>query len=195
MNHPKQILSILAIGLFTLGAAGVAFGDDDDNDRRGKQNERSQTRADFAPATNAAYGEECGSCHMAYQPGLLPVRAWEAIMTPEALGNHYGDDASLTDALRNEIGAYLTANAADQSSGKRARKFAEASVVGADGGLPRITGNSYFLKKHDEIPAKMVKDNPEVGSFSQCNRCHQSAADGIYDEDQIRIPGFGRWED
>ncbi len=191
MNHHQQILSILAVGLFTLGAAGVAFGDDDGDDRRGK---RSQPRADFAPLTNAAYGEECGSCHMAYQPGLLPARAWTAIMSPDGLSNHYGDDASLTDELRNEIGAYLTANAADRSGGKRASKFAE-SRAGADGGLPRISESPYFVKEHDEIPARLIKDNPEVGSLSKCNACHRGAAEGDYSERQINIPGYGPWED
>jgi hypothetical protein len=192
MNHHQQILSILAVGIFTLGAAGVAFGDDDDDDdRRGK---RSQPRADFAPLTNAAYSEECGSCHMAYQPGLLPARAWTAIMSPAGLSNHYGDDASLTDELRNEISAYLTANGADRSGGKRASKFAE-SRAGADGGLPRISENPYFVKEHDEIPARLIKDNPDVGSLSKCNACHRGAAEGDYSERQINIPGHGPWED
>ncbi|MBK1730967.1 cytochrome C [Thiococcus pfennigii] len=194
MNHHKQILSVLAVGLFTLGAAGVAFGDDDDDDRRGHRSERSQPRADFAPVTNVAYREECSSCHMAYQPGLLPARAWEAIMSSEGLGNHYGDDASLTDALRNEISAYLTANAADQTGGKRARKFAE-SRPGADGGLPRISENRYFVHEHDEIPPRFVIANTQVGSFSQCNACHRGADDGDYDEDRVVIPGVGRWDD
>ena len=48
---------------------------------------------------------------------------------------------------------------------------------------------------HDEIPPRMVKDNPEVGSFSQCNSCHRGAAEGVYNEHQVSIPGYGRWED
>lgn len=195
MNHPKQILTLLALGLFTLGAAGVAFADDDDDDdhddRRGKW---SQPRADFAPVTNAAYSEECGACHMAYQPGLLPSPAWAAIMSPDGLMNHYGDNTSLTGELRDEISAYLTANAADRSGGKRAKKFAE-SRAGAGGGLPRISENPYFVKEHDEIPARLVRDNPEVVSLSQCNACHRKAAEGDYSEGQINIPGHGRWDD
>ncbi len=191
MNHPKEILTLLTLGLFTLGAASVAFSDDDDNDRRGKWR---QPRADFAPVTNAAYREECGACHMAYPPGLLPSRAWRAIMSPDGLVNHYGDDASLTGALRTEISAYLTGNAADRSSGKRAKKFSELGV-GAGGNLPRISKNPYFVKKHDEIPARLVKDNPEVVSFSHCNNCHRKAAQGDYSERQINIPGHGPWED
>jgi len=198
MNHPKQILTLLTLGLLTLGAAGIAFGDDDDDhddhdddDRRGNW---SQPRADFAPVTNATYGEECGACHMAYQPGLLPSPAWRVIMSPDGLRSHYGDDASLTGELRTEISAYLTANAADRSGGKRAKKFAE-SRAGAGSGLPRISANRYFVKEHDEIPARLVRDNPEVVSFSQCNNCHRGADKGIYNEDQVSIPGHGRWDD
>ncbi|WP_373509656.1 cytochrome C [Thiocapsa sp.] len=197
MYQHQKVLSILVIGVFALGAAGAAFGDDDDDDdddRRGNRSEQSQPRADFAPVTNAAYGEECGSCHMAYQPDLLPARAWAEVMSPEGLSNHYGDDASLTDALRNEITAYLTANAADRSGAKRASKFAE-SRAGADGGLPRISANPYFVKEHDEIPARLIKDNPDVGSLSKCNACHRGAAEGDYSEQRINIPGHGPWKD
>ena len=50
-------------------------------------------------------------------------------------------------------------------------------------------------REHDEIPPRMVADNADVGSFSNCNACHQGAAEGVYDEDRVKIPGFGRWED
>ncbi|MBK5963953.1 cytochrome C [Thiocystis minor] len=202
MNHPKRILVILAASLLGLGAVGVAFSDDDDDDdRHGKRGERGgwvTSGADVAPVTNATYGQECGSCHLAYQPGLLPADAWARVMDPAALGNHYGDDASLTDDLSQEIGAYLIANAADQAEQTRARAFAVAS--GAKGSrqgavLPRITETRYFVRQHDEIPARLVTGNPEVGSFSQCNTCHRGAADGVYNEHQVSIPGHGRWED
>ena len=77
------------------------------------------------------------------------------------------------------------------------RRRSRAFAVGDTGGvnLPRITETRYFVKEHDEIPARMVADNPDVGSFSNCNACHQGAAEGVYDEDRVKIPGFGRWED
>ena len=34
----------------------------------------------LAAATNAAWKSECGSCHVAYPPGLLPAASWRAIM-------------------------------------------------------------------------------------------------------------------
>ena len=47
-----------------------------------------------------------------------------------------------------------------------------------------------FIRKHDEIPRRMVQDNPKVGSFSQCSNCHNLAEKGIFDEDTVNIPGF-----
>jgi hypothetical protein len=195
MNHSKRIILILAAGLLSLGAVGLAFSDDNERGHRGGWVE---SRADVTPVANATYSQECGSCHLAYQPGLLPAQAWTRIMDPAALGNHYGDDASLTDALRTEIGAYLTANAADQSEQTRARAFAVASgTIDSNQGdvLPRVTETRYFVRKHDEIPARLVAGNPEVGSFSQCNACHRGAAKGVYNEHQVNIPGYGRWKD
>jgi len=204
MKTPKIAL-LITLGLLSLGGAGLAFSDDDDDDddRHGSHHEKHGSwfgsRSDIAPNTNPTYTEECGSCHMAYQPGLLPAQSWAQIVNPAALANHYGDDASLSDALVLELSTYLTQNAADTSSRTRSRAFAVASSANASGSqtenLPRITQTAYFLRKHDEIPARMVIDNPDVGSFSQCNRCHQGAADGDFNEHRVKIPNFGAWED
>ncbi|MCC6543576.1 MAG: hypothetical protein IT392_03630 [Nitrospirae bacterium] len=35
----------------------------------------------------------------------------------------------------------------------------------------------------------------EVKSLINCNACHTRAAAGSYDELEIKIPGFGRWDD
>ncbi|WP_295399317.1 hypothetical protein [uncultured Thiocystis sp.] len=97
-------------------------------------------------------------------------------MEPAALGNHYGDDASLAEARRTEIARYLAANSADQASAPRSRAFAVGFDVKAGTGLPRITETPDFKRKHDEIPVRLIQDNPEVGSLSQRNACHRQAA-------------------
>jgi hypothetical protein len=199
MKHFKPILTLLAVGLLSMGTAGLVFGDDD-GDERGEHRAHGgwmKSRADVAPVTNAVYGQECGSCHMAYQPGLLPADAWVRIMDQPALTSHYGDDATLADGLRNEITTYLTANAADQSGQPRSHAFTVGSSANSGQGdaLPRITQTRYFARKHDEIPDRLVTANPKVGSFSQCNSCHRGAQDGVFNEHQINIPGYGPWED
>ncbi|MEY6432217.1 diheme cytochrome c [Thioalkalicoccus limnaeus] len=194
MNKTMLTLTLTTVGLLTAVATGLAISDDDHREHR-----RSTTpRADVDPVTNSFYAEECGSCHMAYQPGLLPARSWNVIMTPAALADHFGDDASLPDESREAIGRYLSANAADFSDKKRSRSFAKAALgemPDPAGGGPRITENRYFVRKHDEIPLRLVTGNPEVGSFSQCDSCHGRANDGVYNEHDVVIPGHGRWED
>ncbi|MEE4279803.1 MAG: hypothetical protein V2I82_15155 [Halieaceae bacterium] len=195
MHHSSLLLSTLIAGLLALGIGGVALSDDDDDDdyRRGWR-----ASADVAPVANEAYRAECGACHMPYQPGLLPGSAWEVVMRPEALAEHYGDIASLGEPLRAELAAYLVDNAADQAKRSRSRAFAVASRAGATStttGLPRISETRYFRHEHHEIPQRLVGGNPEVRSFSQCDACHRGADDGVYNEDQVVIPGVGRWDD
>lgn len=150
-----------------------------------------ESRADVRPAEDDTYRSECGGCHFAYQPGLLPSQAWERIM--DSLAEHYGDDASLETAEANKIRNYLTANAADHSDLSRSRAFAALPSSGDT--LPRITDTAYFRREHHEIPNRLVQDNQGVGSFSNCQSCHTGAERGIYNEHQVVIPGVGRWDD
>ena len=196
MSPSLRTLGIVTAALLALGTAGLAIGDSDDDDDDDHDNRRGgwiEPGEDVRPVSNATYAEECGACHMAYQPGLLPSAAWRQAMTPEALIDHYGDDASLGEDVRVEIANYLDANSADQASRSRSRAFSVGTA--GDGPLPRITETRYFRNEHHEIPARMVADNADVGSFSNCNACHQGAAEGVYNEHRVKIPGFGRWED
>jgi nitrate/TMAO reductase-like tetraheme cytochrome c subunit len=43
------------------------------------------------PVTDATAKQECGTCHMAFQPGFLPARSWNRIM--DGLADHFGEDA------------------------------------------------------------------------------------------------------
>ena len=145
---------------------------------------------DVVPVNDPVYKEECGSCHMAYSPGLLTSDSWNKVMS--GLENHFGDNAELDANTSKEILNYLLENAADNSEYRRSQKFArtfENKVV------DRITLTPYFIRKHDEIPKRIFTDNPKLTSFSQCSQCHQNAEKGSFDEDEVTIPGFGRWDD
>ena len=98
----------------------------------------------------------------------------------------------MTSRPRQHLLGYLRANAADR--GLRASPGAATTAPGNEA-PPRITQTRYFLRKHDEVPARLVRDNPKIGSFSNCQACHGGAAQGDFDEDNVRIPGLGRWED
>ncbi len=181
----------LGAALLAIGVAGIALGDDDGHEGREGHGGWGSRGRDLAPVVNESYRTECGGCHFAYQPGLLPADAWKRVI--DTLDNHFGDDATLDPAVAQGLLDYLTANAANGNAAIRSRAFAAQPIAGE--GPPRITQTAYFQRKHDEIPMRMVKGNPKVGSFSNCQSCHKGAEQGNFDEDQVSIPGVGRWED
>ena len=123
--------------------------------------------------TLPAYEQECSGCHLAFPPGLLPAASWQHLMAN--LPRHYGTDASLDTALTQQIGNYLQAHA---GSGKRA-----SSPPPED----RITLGRWFQRKHHEV-ATATWSRPAVRMASNCAACHPGAADGNYDEHEVRIP-------
>jgi hypothetical protein len=179
-----------------LAAGGLVFGDSERFGKLGEGDEGehgwwNEARLDVAPVQNELYQRECGSCHFAYQPGLLPARSWQKMMAN--LEDHFGDNAELGQADQQAILAYLTANAADTSNFKRSTRIAGSLH---DSEVPlRISDTVYFKRKHHEIPPRFVVGNKQVGSFSNCNACHKRAERGSYNEHEVSIPGVGRWDD
>ncbi len=187
---------ITAAGIFGLILiTSLVMGSNDE--REGKEyvngtfNRFFGKQLDVAPVNNDMYKEECGSCHFAYQPGLLPERSWEKIM--DNLENHFDENAELDQETQIELTKYLVANAADYADYKRSRRIMDS--LGANEAPLRITETPYFIHEHDEIPSRMVTKNPELGSFSKCAACHVNAGKGSYEDDEVRIPGVGRWDD
>jgi hypothetical protein len=66
-------------------------------------------RGVFPTDVPASYRTECGDCHVAFAPDLLPVEAWQHIM--EGLSQHFGVNASVDPIPREEIGSFLAHNA------------------------------------------------------------------------------------
>ncbi len=140
------------------------------------------------PVTNKTYAEECGSCHFAYPPGLLPGKSWAKLLGEKALSDHFGENASLDKDTLKTIYDYAMENAAEKSRYKRSRKIALATE---EGEAPlRITEVRYIKRKHHDIPEKMIKGNKDVKSLSYCNACHTKAEQGIFDSDTVSIPNY-----
>lgn len=140
------------------------------------------------PVNNKQYKEECGSCHFAYQPGLLPARSWEKLLTADALHDHFGEVADLDKDTLEAIREYAVNNASDNSMHKISRKV-NASLGDNDAPL-RITEVRFIKRKHSDIPEKMIKDNKDVKSLSYCDSCHTKAGKGIFKEDTVSIPNY-----
>lgn len=148
-------------------------------------------RAESVPGVkNATYSKECGSCHMAYPPALLPARSWQKLMT--GLHEHFNENAELPADTAKTISDYLAANAADKVLGEVASKVMRS----AGQGTPlRISELEFFKHEHRKLTAAQVQNNLEVKSFSRCQACHTQAEKGSFGEREIKIPGFGSVED
>jgi len=145
--------------------------------------EQSEHRSLMPQAANAKWKTECGACHVAYPPALLPARSWEKMMA--GLADHFGEDASLDAAAAREITDYLVRESADRGSRRTGRKVASAIAL-ADAPL-RITGTRWFRHKHDEI-APAVWRRAAVASPANCGACHKGAAEGDFSERRVAIP-------
>ena len=180
--------AILAFGVYGLGQSFASgrfeSGEHDlDHEYEGEYRHNvSRGAAEISPL----YREECGDCHMVYPAKLLPGESWRKIMA--RLDDHFGENAELDDETRREIESYLLQASARGSDRKLFRNLGAAAPM-------RITELPYFVHEHDEIPSRFVAGNERVRSFSQCNACHQNAERGLFDEDDVVIPGVGRWDD
>lgn len=120
---------------------------------------------------NPTYRSECGSCHVAYPPQLLPAESWRQVM--RGLDKHFGSDASVDPAMAREIERWLVANAGRARAGT-------APVL-------RISETRWFLREHDEVPAARWK-SAAVRSPSNCGACHIGAEHGDFSERNLRRP-------
>ena len=122
-------------------------------------------------ANSPLWKQECGSCHVAFPPAMLPAATWRTMMG--GLKDHFGSDASLPAAEEKAITEFLVANAG------RAAVDAKAPM--------RITRTPWFLHEHREVPVR-VWQRPAVKSPANCQACHRQAEQGDYSERRIRIP-------
>ena len=162
----KKYLTPLVLALLSVISLGAhADGHKYNGENRGKPVMPVQA--------NATWQKECGGCHMAFPPGLLPAESWRKTMT--GLNQHFGTDASLTPAETTEITAFLVKNASNRWNASSAPL--------------RITESAWFKSKHSgrEIPAAVWK-RAAVKSPSNCMACHAGADQGDFEEDRVRIP-------
>ncbi|HEY5994351.1 MAG TPA: diheme cytochrome c [Gallionellaceae bacterium] len=186
MQKKTKFIALLSAAL--LLTASTAIAEEDFWDWIGHGTVQGWRGVGVKPVDNKQYKEECGSCHFAYQPGLLPEKSWEKLLTAAGLHDHFGEVADLDKETLQAIREYVLANSAEKSYYKIARKI---TIATEDGPAPlRITEVRYIKRKHNDIPAKMVKDNKDVKSLSYCNACHTKAEKGIFKEDTVSIPNY-----
>ncbi len=183
-----KIAALLSVVLLLAG--GPAHADDEGQsfwDWLGHGTYEGWKGVGVKPVDNKRYNDECGSCHFPYQPGLLPAKSWEKLLTPAGLHDHFGEVADLDKDTLEAIRTYVLANSSDKSYYLISRKI---NVATEDETPLRITQVRYIRRKHHDIPEKMIKGNKDVQSLSNCNACHTKAEKGIFKEDTVNIPNY-----
>lgn len=123
-------------------------------------------------ATDPTWKAECGACHIAYPPALLPAESWRTLMAQ--LDRHFGTDASVDAATAQSIAAFLERNADKRRSTNAAPAL-------------RITETRWFQHEHDEVPTRIWK-SAAVKSAANCEACHAQAAHGDFSDRTRRVP-------
>jgi predicted CxxxxCH...CXXCH cytochrome family protein len=170
MNHPR-LLTLLALCLaLPLTARADRDDDDDDDDRGGKQSSRVSTAAAHTSPQWKSYATECGSCHLAYPPSMLPARSWKALMA--GLNDHFGQNAEVDATVRKQLETFLVQNAGRDVPG--------ATPL-------RITALPWWRHEHDEIPASTYQ-RKAITSPANCGACHPGANEGAFGEHAVKVP-------
>lgn len=141
--------------------------------------------AEQAYQPDERYVEECGACHYAYPPGLLPASSWQKIMV--SLDDHFEDNAETDSDTVAYITQYLVANAL--SEGDTSRLSVLLRNMPADPPL-RITDLPGFRQAHETDLELAESLNMGMEFFSPCEDCHRQADEGIFDK-ELLPKGYG----
>ena len=188
MNKQILIGAIMMASTVTLSVSNIALADRDSDSHWGSTFKRTST---LPAVNNKLYATECSACHFAYQPGWLPARSWKKMMLN--LDDHFGENAELDQKSNDIITGYLVSESADNKPNRKSHKIMRS--IRANETPLRISTLPYILRKHDEIPQRLIRDNAKVGSAANCIACHTGASQGQFNEHGVTIPGYGAWED
>jgi len=188
----KRWLTLFLV-LPALALAGLAWADDDDDDddddersEHVERRERSERRATAAPRTplpgEDAYRKECGSCHLAYPPGMLPAASWAKLMTQ--LDKHFDQNAEVDQQTQQELTMFLVKNAAEAGS----HPLSGRVLRSLNGRTPlRLMDVPFMRHEHDELRPE-VYARPAIQTRANCAACHPAAERWVFDEHGVKIP-------
>jgi mono/diheme cytochrome c family protein len=172
ISRTRWFIGIALLGaVLVFGLSGVVS-----NAREGDQPRYEQ---------NALYIEECGACHLAYPPPLLPTKTWQGIMA--SLEDHFGDNAEMDEETTAHLDSYherlVLQKGAPTLMSQMLRDLPDDPPL-------RVTEFPSFLRAHEVIAQQLDIEEFAEGFLSPCADCHREAADGIFDKDRLH-PGYG----
>jgi len=137
----------------------------------------------FPAVSDGVYVKECGGCHMAFPPQLLPARSWRGVMG--SLDAHFGDSAQLDTPTHRAISDYLATNAADGANNAESI----AIMASIDGGATpdRISKVPYIEGLHAAVLDPRWNGTPRPKTLAECPVCHYRAGLGDFFERRFKV--------
>ena len=132
---------------------------------------------------NDLWQEECGACHLAYHPSLLPRRSWEKLLAQQ--NEHFSEDLYLDVDTNTQLLSYAREHAAENGVTEASWKILHG--IAPDVTPVRITNTGYWKDKHKEIPEKTWNQSNVNGRYN-CAACHLDAEQGWYEDSSMRVP-------
>lgn len=132
---------------------------------------------------NETWRTECGSCHQAYHPQLLPARSWQLMLAQQ--DDHFGESLGLDEATIAELLQFHEANAAERPLMETAW-YMTHTLQPAESPL-RITETPYWRKMHSDIPETIWRE-PQVNGRGNCAACHTDAERNTFSDAAMRLP-------
>ena len=126
--------------------------------------------------TDSTYIKECGACHSAFAPELLPAASWRRMM--QRLEDHFGESAKLDAPTQRAITDYLAAHAADRASNDQSRAIM-GSLHPNEAPL-RITQVPYIAGLHAAVLDPVWNGTPRPKTLTECGVCHSHINSGDY---------------
>jgi cytochrome b len=130
-------------------------------------------------ASDGTWVGECGGCHLAYHPSLLPARSWSKLFATQH--SHFGEDLALEGDTLARLEAFAAAHAAERLESPVAWKM--ATTVERDAAPLRITETAFWRERHERVDAAAWKRVHR----SECGACHQDAARGTFAPAAIEV--------
>jgi Dihaem cytochrome c len=182
--RPIHLILVATTALLFLAGPGLAHdrGERGEHRSREERSEREPQRSRMASSPSPAevlYRKECGACHLAYPPWLLPASSWRRTMA--GLERHFGQNAEFDAETGASLESWLVGSAAEAGDRRRPHP-------GLDGEAPlRISETPRFMRKHRKVDAGVLA-RPSIRSFANCAACHSRAGEWEFDDDGAKIP-------
>ena len=165
--------AIVALGLAVLACVG----------QLAPEPEGKATLASTVLPNDPEFLSECGDCHLAWHPSLLPARSWITLMAGQA--DHFGEDLMLDPATAGRIQDFLVRNAAELSPTEAAWRVANLTP---QAWTPlRITETPMWIAAHEDLDPDSLQAEP-VRSANRCEACHEDAKSGLFRNRAIHDP-------